>query len=166
MNHWVSLSLSSGILALCSGYKGHHIWATSFKKEFRSSVSKHGVGWAWILWWGRDDAQESAVGRNPAFWFYFPLVLLCFVAMTNSVSSCFRRNSSSSSVTWWVSGETGGLLSTGFRLLTSSPLWVADLQKATVTPRSSSRVKAFEDPGGGKGASVCLLWLIPSGNFT
>lgn len=65
-----------------------------------------------------------------------------------------------------VSGETGELLSTGFRLLTSSLLCVADIQKATVTPRSSSHVKAFEDPAGGKGASVCLLWLIPSGSFT
>lgn len=102
MNHWVSLFLSSDFLALCCWLQR----ASYLSNEFQERVQELCVqGRGWILWWGRDDAQESAVGRNPAFWFYFPLVLLCFVTMTNSVSSCFRRNSSSSSVMWWVRGE-------------------------------------------------------------
>lgn len=62
--------------------------------------------------------------------------------------------------TWWTAQH-------GFLPAYLFPaLWCWHPEGNRATPRSSSHDKAFEDPGGGKRASVCLLWLIPSGNFT
>lgn len=63
MNRWVSLLLSSGILALCCWLQK----ASYLSNEFQERVQELCVqGQDWILWWGKDAAQESAVGRSPA----------------------------------------------------------------------------------------------------